>query len=132
MNVIELRYRRAWIGSVWLLVSGIAAASLLPDSVGTAAAGFDKLGHFFAYLLLALLGSAMVADDGIARVMARSFLLGVALEAAQALLTESRSAEWADVAANAAGVLAAWLLVRSGLAGWARRVEARFGGQPRH
>lgn len=130
--MIELHYRRAWLGALWLLVLAIVAVSLIPDSVSTAVNGIDKLGHFLAYFLLALLGSAVVRADQVARVMLRSFLLGLALEAAQALLTTTRTAEWADIAANSAGVLAAWWLARRGLAGWAGRAEQRLSGRRHH
>lgn len=132
MRLIELHYRRLWRGVLWLAVLAIVAASLMPDAIGEAAGGIDKLGHFTAYLLLALLGSAVVTADEVRRVMLRTFLLGLALEAGQALLTTTRSAEWTDIAANTAGVLVAWWLVHGGLAGWAERAEQWFDRRRRH
>lgn len=130
--MLELRYRRAWLASVWLLVAAIVAASLWPAPVSPPEPGLDKLGHYGAYLLLALLGAGIVAAGKVWLAMLRTFLLGVVLEVGQAIFTASRSAEWADLAANAAGVLTAWALVAAGLAGWARRVEAWFNGEERH
>ena len=54
----------------------------------------------------------------------RCLLLGAGLEAAQALLTDTRQADWADMAANAGGILCAWIIASGGRAGWARHVEA--------
>jgi len=132
LSLLPLRYRRAWIGSVWLLILAIVAASLAPDVGPAAVAGYDKLGHFTAYFALALLGSGVVAVGVVPWVMARALLLGLVLEAAQALLTETRTADWADVLANTAGVLAAWCLVHGGRAGWAVGLEAWLAGLRRH
>jgi len=122
--LLELRYRWLWLGSIWLLVLLIIVASLLPTAFAATQGGVDKLGHFLSYLLLALVGAGTVGAERIATVMARVIVLGLALEAAQALLTATRSAEWADVAANTAGVLVAWWLCHRGFAGWARQAEA--------
>ncbi len=53
--------------------------------------------------------------------MLKCFLLGATLELAQALLTDNRVADLADLAANAAGILAAWLIAGQGRAGWGLR-----------
>jgi len=130
--LLDLRYRRAWLGAVWLLVIAIVAASLWPTPVSAAEPGIDKLAHFAAYLLLAMLGAGIVAAGDVWRAMLRTFLLSLVLEAAQATLTASRSAEWADLAANAAGILTAWGLIAAGLAEWARRIEAWLTGRRDH
>jgi VanZ family protein len=57
--------------------------------------------------------------------------LGLAMEAAQALLTDTRIADWADVLANTTGILTAWWLIR-GRAGWALTVETWLAGLRRH
>ena len=129
--MLQLRYRRAWIASVWLLVLVIVVGSLVPNSGPALVTGSDKLGHFVAYFTLALLGVGVVAPATVPWIMARAMLLGLVLEAAQALLTESRSADWADVLANATGVFAAWWLVRR-RAGWAMAAEAWLAGLQRH
>ena len=131
MNSLPLRYRRAWIGSIWLLVILIVAGSLMPDVGLPSIAGTDKIEHFVAYFALAILGAAVVTPESLPWVMARALALGVTLEAAQAVLTESRVADWTDVLANACGILAAWWLVR-GRAGWAQAVEAWLVGLRRH
>jgi VanZ family protein len=129
--LLQLRYRHAWIASVWLLVLVIVVGSLVPQSGPADIPGSDKLGHFVAYFTLALLGAGVVAPATVPWIMARAMLLGLALEAAQALLTESRTADWADVLANTTGVFAAWWLVRR-RTGWAMAAEAWFTGLRRH
>lgn len=124
MRLLQLRHRRVWIGALWLLVLAIVLASLVPGPELPSDPGLDKIGHCGAYFLLALLGSGLVLRAGLPRVMLRTFLLGLALEVAQAYLTETRTADWFDVAANGAGVLIAWWIAHRGPEGWARDVEA--------
>ncbi len=129
--MLQLRYRRAWIASILLLVLAIVAASLLPQTGFEAVPGSDKIGHFAAYFALTLLGSAVVTSKRLPWVVVRTIVLGLAMEAAQALLTDSRIADWADVLANTGGVLAAWWLAR-GRTGWAVAAEAWLGSLRRH
>ena len=131
MSMLALRYRWAWIGATWLLVLIIVAGSLEPDVGSAPVAGFDKIGHFSAYFALTFLGSAVVTIDRVPWVLARAMLLGLAMEAAQALFTKTRTADWTDVLANTAGVMTAWWLVRR-RAGWALLAEAWFDSLRRH
>lgn len=114
--------RRAWIAAIVVLVVAIVAASLapqLPDAVETLS---DKVWHFLAYLLLALAGSAIATPERLWWTMLRCFLLGATLELAQGAFTAARSPEWADLAANTAGIAAAWLIAGRGRAGWGMRM----------
>lgn len=117
-------FRRAWIAVIALGVAAIVTASLLPMASVNLEGGADKFWHFLTYFLLALFSSGIVAPDRLWRLAVRCLLLGAGLEAAQVLLTDTRQADWADLAANAAGVLCAWLIAADGRAGWARHVEA--------
>jgi len=86
----------------------------------------DKVGHALAYLSLGLLGSGITTPGRLWLTMLRCFLLGAALELAQAEWTEHRHAEWGDLAADTAGILAAWLITGQGRAGWGYRLFARL------
>lgn len=123
MILLPLRYRLSWIGLIWLLVLVIAAGSLIPEIGSLGIPVSDKIEHFAAYFTLSVLGSGVVAARKLPWVMVCVLTLGLVLEAAQGLLTVTRSADWADVLANSTGILAAWLLVR-GRVGWALTVEA--------
>jgi VanZ family protein len=113
--------RRLWIAAILALVAAIVAGSLAPQQPVAAERISDKLGHYLAYFALALAVSGISSPRRLWRDMLACFLLGALLEAAQAVLTEHRSAEWADLAANAAGVATAWLLAAHGRAGWGLR-----------
>ncbi|HEY5559964.1 MAG TPA: VanZ family protein [Steroidobacteraceae bacterium] len=119
-------FRRAWIAAIVLLLAAIVATSLLPLSTVMTERGSDKLAHFTAYFLLALAGSGIVDGKRMWRVALRCVLLGLGLEVAQALWTETRQGSWADMAANAVGILCAWLIAGGERAGWARHVESWF------
>lgn len=122
----ESRFRRLWIAAILVVAAIIVVSSLSPLAVLPDETGTDKLGHYLAYLVLAMLASGIVAPRRLPVAMLRCFLLGVALEAAQAVMTDHRVAEWADLLANAAGVATAWLIAGGGRAGWAPRVAARL------
>lgn len=99
----------------------IAWSSLSPQPLVPVETLSDKPGHALAYFSLALLGSGIASPRRLPLAMLRCFLLGAALEVAQATLTDTRLAEWSDLAANATGILLAWLVAGQGRAGWAIR-----------
>jgi hypothetical protein len=125
----ETGFRRLWIAAILVVAGAIVYWSLSPTPLLPIETGSDKFGHYLAYLVLASLASGIVTPRRLPLAMLRCFLLGAALEGGQALLTEHRLAEWADLAANAAGVLTAWLATSGGRAGWAPRLAARVLGQ---
>jgi VanZ family protein len=118
--------RQLWAGAVVMLVGLIALWSLSPQSHVPFATLSDKAAHALAYFSLALFASGITTPDRLRIVMLRCFLLGVALEIAQGLFTGDRQAEWADMAANTTGILAAWLVAGQGRAGWGLRAFARL------
>jgi VanZ family protein len=122
----ESRFRHLWIAAIGVVVALIVTLSLKPMPVLPSEPGSDKIGHFLAYFVLAFLSSGIVAPERLARTMLRCFLLGAGLEVAQALVTAQRMAEWADLLANSAGILLAWLVASGGRAGWGPRVAARL------
>ncbi len=120
----ESTLRRLWILAIFILVAVIVAASLAPSPLIPDADFSDKVGHYLAYLTLALLGSGISSPERLWWSMLRCVLLGAALEIAQALLTSHRAAEWGDMLANVSGILPAWLIAGSGRAGWGLRAFA--------
>lgn len=120
--------RRLWMASIAALAALISVTSLLPPPMLPTNPGPDKLQHFAAYFLLALMASGIVPPDRLARAMLRCFVFGLVLEGVQGLVTEHRVAEWTDIAANGAGVAAAWLIASGGRAGWGLRIAQKLGG----
>ncbi len=118
----ETVLRRLWIAAIVALSLAIALGSLSPQPLIPGREISDKVAHYFAYFALALLGSGITSPDRLWRTMLRCFLLGFALEVAQFVVTDRRLSEWADVAANSAGILTAWLIAGQGRAGWGVRL----------
>ena len=121
----ESTLRRLWTAAVVALAAFIAWSSLSPQPLVPAETLPDKVGHFLAYLSLGLLGSGITTPERLWLAMLRCFLLGAALELAQAQFTDDRHAEWGDLAANTAGILTAWLIAGRGRAGWGYRAIGR-------
>lgn len=122
-------FRRAWIAATWLVVALIVIGSLAPQDLVNPAGEADKFHHFVAYLVLTGMAAGVAEASALRWIAASVFLLGWALEIAQGALTADRAADWQDLAANSAGILAAWLLVGRRGAGWARHVAARLPGR---
>lgn len=121
--------RRLWIAAILALVAAIVVGSLAPEQPVAPDLVSDKLGHYLAYLVLALAVSGISTPGRLWWHMLACVLLGALLEVAQAVLTDSRSAEWADLAANAAGVATAWLVAAQGRAGWGLRAGTWLAGR---
>ena len=116
-----------WIMGALLLASAIVAGSLLPGPVVESVATWDKLQHTAAYLVLALWIAGMVDRRRYLWAAASAFLLGAAVEVAQALLTDTRQGDVLDLVANATGAALALAAAHLGLGGWAQRVERWLG-----
>lgn len=122
----EATLRRLWITAIFVLVALIVAASLSRGPVIPSESLSDKTAHFLAYFSLTLLGSGIATPARLWRTLLNSFLLGVALEIAQELLTDHRTADLRDLAANTGGILVAGMIAAQGRAGWGLRAFARL------
>lgn len=121
------RYRGAWFALGWLLVLGVAVGSLLPSLPDVSTGVSDKLMHFAAYAALAFLFMGAVGRRHWLRIGLGLLALGAAIEVAQAMLSSTRSGEWLDMAANAAGVATGIVAAASFPANWCRQVEVLAG-----
>lgn len=120
-------HRPALWTALWLaMIAVVIATCLMPakDLPPTPFDSFDKVEHFTAYLLLSLYAGMLFARVR-AQALATAGLiaLGVALEFAQAKLTDSRSGDAADALANSLGALAGLWLARTPLGLWLQRVD---------
>jgi VanZ family protein len=120
----EATLRRIWITATLVVAALIVAASLSPGPVIPTQSFSDKTAHFLAYFSLALFGSGITPPARLWRTLLKCFLLGAALEIAQELLTDHRNADMRDLAANTAGILAAWMIAAQGRSGWGLRAFA--------
>lgn len=117
-----LRFQFVWLGIGWLALAAVAVLSLVPvQQVGPS----DKLNHLLVYGALMAWFAALQPRRRHPRLALLLALFGLLLEAAQGL-TAYRMPGLYDAAANSAGVLLAWLLVRDRLRPVLAWLEARL------
>jgi len=104
-----MRVRSAWRAIGWALVAVVIWQSLTPHPIAIPVEHGDKFEHVGAYVAL-MFWFAQLETQSRARLRyAIGFVaLGVALEFAQGL-TDYRTFEFDDMAADAIGVLIAWI-----------------------
>jgi VanZ family protein len=126
-------YSSWWRAIGWLLLAGLTIGSIVPMSGSPIPVeGGDKIGHVLGWGLVAFWWLLLAKDRAdAARRAAGLFAWSIAIEAIQAA-TPWRSGEWADVAANAGGIMFAIALAltpaRHALARIDRALAPRFGG----
>lgn len=105
------RRPRLWTGLWCLGIALLVVASLLPAPALPQPPGSDKLHHFVAYALLAAWAVQLYArwpsllGAGLGLV-----LLGIGLEHAQGVFTDTRASDARDALANTLGVIAGLML----------------------
>ena len=104
----------------WLLLIVISGLALAPKPPAGADLGWDKLNHLAAFAALGLLARWAWPTQGLLRWLLGLLCYGALLEIAQGL-TPNRQAEWADLLADALGLLLALLLSAS----WQRWQQGR-------
>ncbi len=115
MSDAQLRWHRLWLAVGCLLIAAVIVLSLIPDPVTFPVFDLsDKFEHAFAYGVLMGWFGQLYRRPLLRLGYAVSFvLLGVVLEFAQ-LAGGTRSFEIADMVADLAGVVVAWLVLQRG------------------
>lgn len=122
----DLAYRRWWLGGGIALLAAVLILSLMPLSgVPVAKLFSDKAAHLLAYMTLMLWFGSVVRPGSRGWVFAGLLVYGGVIELLQSM-TAYRAMEFADLVADAAGLLLGWLLVRRGLGRWCYWVEERL------
>ena len=123
-----LRFFATWRVLGWTLVAFVIYASLMPAPPSLPVEGGDKLEHVLAYATLMLWFAWLYRRVTTRLFFALGFLaLGIALEFAQGL-TDYRSFEVADMAADGIGVVLGWLLAHAPIPNLFVLVERRLLG----
>jgi VanZ family protein len=125
--MLQLRRRRLWIAVSLVLLSAVLVASLQPDFGPPVPAGFDKVEHLTAYVLLSLWFTGLVARGRYWAVAAGLLALGFLIEVLQWRMNLGRSAETRDMIANALGVGIGITIALQATGGWAPRLESWLG-----
>ena len=123
--MLPLRFPKLWSGLGWLLVAGVIVGSLLPGSTVSAIHVSDKVMHAGSYFVLMVWFAGFCRRGLYPTIAIVLHALGIGLDLLQ-LLTETRSFDWYDVAANSGGVVLGFALSLLLLGGWCQRVEERL------
>ena len=113
MTVLQQRsllvHERRWRVAFWLVVVAVIVSALWPHP-GPDEPGFpgaDKVEHTLSFLLLVWIGLRAGYRNALSLAIGL-LALGGAIELAQGGLTTTRSAEWFDWFADAAGIALGW------------------------
>ncbi len=131
--MLPLRYAPWWRTASILLLILVLAAAVMPavwlwpdrDTFFSWFDAIDKSVHAIVFAFLALWFAGQYRSRSYWRIALGLLMFGLLIELCQRMLTY-RSAEWFDVAADVAGIIAGLLLAAAGLGGWCQRVEARY------
>ena len=112
----KLRFPSLWLGIGFLFITLVIVFSLMPNPPHVAQfRGNDKLGHFAAYVAMTFWFGQIYTGTRVRWTIALALvILGISLECLQRA-SGYRTFEYADMGANAAGVLCALLLAQTPL-----------------
>jgi VanZ family protein len=125
--MLQLRRRRLWITLSMILLAAVFFVCLQPGLGPTGPAGFDKVEHLAAYVLLALWFTGLVARGRYWAVGAGLMALGLLIEVLQWRMNLGRSAEALDMLANTLGIGVGITIALLATGGWAPRLESWLG-----
>ena len=132
--MLALHFRRYWIAANVLLITTVTSLTIVPAIFAptplTDVPGIDKWLHAVTFAVLALWFTGQYARPSYWKIAAGLIAYGAAIEIGQSLIPY-RTAEWGDLAADAAGVLVGVVIALVFTGGWSMKVEAwyvdRFG-----
>ena len=123
------KLRWSWLGLGWIWVIAIFYLSLMPHPPEPLPMGFwgaDKLEHALSYCLLMLWFSQIYTKLSLRLLLTVLLLaMGIAIEYLQGE-TGYRFFEYADMLANASGVMLGWVWARTALGGIFLLLETHF------
>jgi VanZ family protein len=99
---IRVTAKASWMSMFWSCGAIILILALMPPNPDLPSTGWDKSNHVLAFIVLTVLG-CNAYPNRIAGVLVGAFLYGGLIEVLQSF-TPYRSAEWADLIADAIGV----------------------------
>jgi len=128
--MLPLRHVTGWRIAGAVLLVFVLAATMMPavwvfPSRGEFLAWFvhvDKWLHGITFVFLAVWFAGQYRVRSYWRIGIGLILFGVLIEGCQRLVTY-RSADWFDIAADAAGIIIGLTIATAGLGGWSLRVE---------
>jgi VanZ family protein len=118
----DLRRFKLWSAMGWMLIATVIYLSLTPHPIEIDIEQGDKLGHALAYFAMMTWFAQLYRRRSHAWWGLGFIALGIALEYLQGW-SGYRDFEYLDMAADAGGVAAGWLLGSTTAACWLSRLE---------
>ncbi len=131
--MLPLQYVSWWRTASAVLLILVLVAALMPavwlwpdrGKIVSWLGEFDKWAHAIVFALLAVWFAGQYRPRSYWRIALGLVMFGLLIELCQRMVAY-RSAEWLDVAADGAGIIAGLLVAAAGLGGWSQRFEARY------
>ncbi len=125
----RLRRPRLWLAMWWFGVIAVVAFSLVPAFLlPQVPDGGDKVEHFLSYFLLAAAAVQLfLPRQALLRAGSGLIAMGIALEIAQGLFTNTRQMDASDALANSLGVIAGLLTLLTPWCNLLMRLDRRSG-----
>jgi len=128
--MLPLRHARFWRIADFVLLFLVFLSALMPavwfwdDKVKILSlfGNLDKILHGMTFFVLALWFAGQYRRPSYWRIAAGLMLFGCLIELCQRMVGY-RMADWADIAANTAGIIIGLTVAAAGLGGWSLRVE---------
>jgi len=133
--MLPLRYAARWRAASIVLLVLVLFSTLMPavwfwpDRSGFVEwfVPVDKWLHATTFVVLAVWFAGQYRRNSYWRIGVGLLFFGALIEACQGLVAY-RSADWLDIAANAAGIAVGMAVAMAGLGGWSLRIENRLAG----
>ncbi len=134
--MLPLRYARRWQIASLVLLLVVLAAALMPavwfwdDKVKGLLwfESIDKWLHGVTFLVLSLWFTGLYTRSAYWRIGFGLLAFGLFIEVCQRMVSY-RTADWIDVGADSAGIIAGLVIGAAGVGGWCLRAEDRFAKQ---
>lgn len=128
--MLPLQYARRWQSASIFLLLAVLAATLLPavwfwqDKIEILnwIANIDKWLHGATFLVLSIWFAGQYRPLSYWRIAVGLLAFGLVIESCQRMVSY-RTADWLDVAADAAGIIIGIAVATAGAGGWCLRVE---------
>lgn len=135
--MLQLRHARRWQAASLFLLFMVMLAALMPavwfwdDKVRGLAwiQSIDKWAHAVTFFMLTIWFAGQYRVKSYWRIAIGLMAFGMVIEVCQRMVVY-RTADWFDVGANAAGIVAGLIVAFAGVGGWCQHFEARFAADP--
>jgi len=131
--MLPLRHASRWQAASLFILCIVLIAALMPaywywDDQTQALRWFrntDKVLHALTFLILSVWFSGLYRRDSYWKIAVGLLVFGLLIEACQRAVGY-RTADWADVAADATGIVVGLMIAMAGIGGWCLKVEEAF------